>query len=100
MRPFLVLLLNESLKASSPDTLLRVQCTDKALSNGAQLHSISSARIQPKTYCVVHSVQVSLIGTTVAEFWAFGSLVGIAFYTFSYSVYNIMDIRGPSIIVM
>ena len=49
---------------------------------------------------VVHCVRVPLTGTTLAEFWAFGSLVGIGFCTFSYCVYNIVDIGGPPIIVM
>ena len=49
---------------------------------------------------VVHCVWVPLTGTTVAEFWECGSLVGIGFCTFSYFVYNIVDIGGPSIIVM
>ena len=49
---------------------------------------------------VVHCVRVPLTGTTVAEFWAFGSLVGIGFCTFTYFVYNIVDIGGPSIIVV
>ena len=48
----------------------------------------------------VHCVRVPLIGTTVAEFWAHGSLVGIGLCTFTYSVYNIVDIRGLSIIVV
>ena len=49
---------------------------------------------------VVHCVRVPLTGTTVAESWACGNLVGIGFYTFPYSVYNIVDIGGPSIIVV
>ena len=49
---------------------------------------------------VVHCVWVPLIGTTVAEFWARGSLVGIDLCTFIYFVYNIVDIGGPSIIVV
>ena len=49
---------------------------------------------------VVHCVRVSLTGTTVAEFWARGGLVRICLCTFTYSVYNIVDIGGPSIIVM
>ena len=49
---------------------------------------------------VVHCVWVPLTGATGAEFWAFESLVGIGFCIFSYSVFNIVDIGGPSIIVM
>ena len=49
---------------------------------------------------VVHCVWVPLTVTTMAELCACGSLVGIGFCTFSYSVYNIVDIGGPSIIVM
>ena len=49
---------------------------------------------------VVHCVRVPLTGTTVAEFWACGSLVGIGSHTITYYVYNIMDIGGPSIIVV
>ena len=49
---------------------------------------------------VAHCVQVPLTGTTMAEFWAGGSLVGISLCAFTYSVYNIVDIGGPSIIVM
>ena len=49
---------------------------------------------------VVHCVWVPLIGTTVAEFWARGSLVGIDLCTVTYFVYNILDIGGPSIIVV
>ena len=48
----------------------------------------------------MHCVQVPLIGTTVAEFWACGSLIGIGLCTFSSFVYNIVDIGGPSIIVI
>ena len=43
---------------------------------------------------VVHCVRVPLIGTTMAEFWACGSLVGIRLCTFSYSVYDIVDYLG------
>ena len=49
---------------------------------------------------VVHCVRVLLTSTTVAKFWAFGSLVRIGFCTFSYFVYNIVDMGGPYIIVM
>ena len=49
---------------------------------------------------VVHCVQVPLTGTTVAEFWARGNLVGIGLCTFTYYVYNIVDIGGPCIIVV
>ena len=49
---------------------------------------------------VVHCVGMPLTGTTIAEFRACGSLVGIGFCTFAYSVYNIVDIGGPSIIVV
>ena len=49
---------------------------------------------------VVHCVRVPLTGTTVAEFWACGSLVGVGLCTFSHSVYNIVDIADPSIIVV
>ena len=49
---------------------------------------------------VVHCVRVPLTGTTVAEFWACGSSVGISLCIVTYSVYNIMDIGGPSIIVV
>ena len=45
-------------------------------------------------------VRVPLTGTIVAEFWACGSLVGIGLCMFIYSVYNIVDIGGPSIIVV
>ena len=48
----------------------------------------------------MHCVQVPLTGATVEEFWACGSLVGIALSTFNYSVYNFVDIEGPSIIVV
>ena len=37
-----------------------------------------------------------LIGTTVAEFWACQSLVGIGLCTVTYSMYNIVDIGGCS----
>ena len=50
--------------------------------------------------CVVHRVWVPLIVTTVGEFWACGSLVGIGLCTFTYFVYNILDIGGPPIIVL
>ena len=36
----------------------------------------------------------------MAEFWARGSLVGISLCTFTYYVYNIVGIGGPSIIVV
>ena len=49
---------------------------------------------------VVHCVWVPLIGTTMAELWTCGSLVGIGLCTITYSVYNIVDIGGPSIIVV
>ena len=49
---------------------------------------------------VVHCVWVPLIGATMAEFWACGSLVGIGLCTITYFVYNIVDIGSPSIIVL
>ena len=49
---------------------------------------------------VVHCGREPLTGKTVAEFWACGSLVGIGLCTITYSVYIIMDIGGPSIIVV
>ena len=49
---------------------------------------------------VVHCAWMPLTGTTVAEFWACGSLVGIGLCTITYYVYNFVDIEGPSIIVM
>ena len=49
---------------------------------------------------VVHSVRVLSTGRAVAEFWACGSLVGIGLCTCTYFVYNIVDIGGPSIIVV
>ena len=49
---------------------------------------------------VVHCVRVSLTSITVAEFWACGSLVGIGLCIVTYSVYNIVDIGGLSIIVV
>ena len=44
---------------------------------------------------VVHCVRVPLTGTTVAEFWAYGTLVWVGFCTFTYSVDNIVDIEWP-----
>ena len=52
-----------------------------------------------ESHFVVHCVRVPLTGAIVAEFWACGSLAGIGFCTFFYSMYNIVDIGGPSIIV-
>ena len=49
---------------------------------------------------VVHCGRVPLTGTTVVEFWACESLVGIGLCTFTYFAYNIMDIGGPSMIVV
>ena len=47
---------------------------------------------------VVHCVRVSLSGPNMAEFWLHASLVGIALY-FTLTLYNIVDIRGHSMIV-
>ena len=48
---------------------------------------------------VVHCVRVPSIGTTVAEFWACGSLVGIGLCTITYYVYYIVDIGAPSLLL-
>ena len=49
---------------------------------------------------VVHCVWVPLTGTIVAAFWAHGSLVGIGFYIFEPTLYNSVDIGGPSMLVV
>ena len=49
---------------------------------------------------VVHCVWVPLIGTTVAEFWACGSLVGSGYAHFPTLCTISGDIGGPSIIVL
>ena len=54
----------------------------------------------PSIVYVVHCVRVPLTSTIVAEFWACGGLIGIGLCTFSYYVYNIVDIGGASIIVV